>query len=167
MKEKKDQDIKNGTVKGGDNFYPLFKKIDLDLKTKEIIIKEYLVFYIPGNYSKSTLIYRGIPPIEYIKKFIRKDYPNKYPKYAKINNSSKAIKKFECNQKPEVQYISYISNLEFEISEIDKEKNLITIEAGYKIVLDDKYGLYDLRFNCEDEEETFNKSSFSFIFFYF
>ena len=95
LKEKKDQDIKNGTVKGGDNFYPLFKKIDLDLKTKETIIKEYLVFYIPRNYSKSTLIYKGTPPIDYIAQWIEKVNPNKYPKYAKINNSSKAIKKFE------------------------------------------------------------------------
>ena len=164
LKEKKDQDIKNGTVKGGDNFYPLFKKIDLDLKTKETIIKEYLVFYIPRNYSKSTLIYKGTPPIDYIAQWIEKVNPNKYPKYAKINNSSKAIKKFECKQKPGYQYASYYSIFEFEISESDKEKNLITLEAGYKIELYNIYGLYHLNFDCGREEDPLNKSSFSITF---
>ena len=164
LKEKKDQDIKNGTVKGGDNFYPLFKKIDLDLKTKETIIKEYLVFYIPSNYSKSTLIYKGTPPIDYIAQWIEKVNPNKYPKYAKINNSSKAIKKFECKQKPGYQYASYYSIFEFEISESDKEKNLITLEAGYKIELYNIYGLYHLNFDCSREEDPLNKSSFSITF---
>ena len=164
LKEKKDQDIKNGTEKGGDNFYPLYKKIELDLSNRESIIKEYLVFYIPKNYSKSILIYKGTPPIDYIAELIEKTNPNKYPKYAKINNSPKAIKKFECKQKPKVQYASYISYYEFEISESDKEKNLITLEAGYKMELYFRYGIYKLRFYCSREEEPLNKSSFSFIF---
>ena len=62
-KKKKDQDIKNGKEKGGDSFYPLFKRIELDFTTKEIIIKEFLVLYIPSDYSKPTLIYKGKPPI--------------------------------------------------------------------------------------------------------
>jgi hypothetical protein len=49
LKEKKDKDIKNETEKGGDNYYPLFRRIELDLTKKETIIKEYLVFYIPSN----------------------------------------------------------------------------------------------------------------------
>ena len=164
LKEQKDQDIKKGTVKGGDNFYPLFRKIELDLAAKETIIKEYLVFYIPRNYCKSILIYKGTPPIDYIAKWIENVNPNKYPKYAKINNSSKAIKKFECKQKPGYEYASYISYYEFEISESDKEKNLITLEAGYKIELYDRYGLYKLRFYCSRDKEPLNKSTFSFIF---
>ena len=79
-RKKRPQDIKNGTVKGEDNFYPLFKKIDLDLKTKETIIKEYLVFYIPRNYSKSTLIYQGTLPISDMTKDILEKNPNRYPK---------------------------------------------------------------------------------------
>ena len=145
LKGKKDQDIKNETEKKGDNFYPLFTKIELDLTTKENLLKEYLVFYIPNNYSKSTLIYKGTPPIENIAEFIVKTNPNKYLQYAKINNSPKAIKKFEC-KKPRFEYSSYNSIFEFEISESDKEKNLITLEAGYKIELYDRCGLYNLRY---------------------
>ena len=149
LKEKKDQDIKNGTEKGGDNFFLLFEKIELDLTTKENIIKEYLVFYIPSNYSKSTLIYKGTPPIDYIAEFIVKTNPNKYLKYARINNSPKSIKKFEC-KKPRFEYSRYNSIFEFEISESDKEKNLITLEAGYIIELYDRCGLYNFRFGGRD-----------------
>ena len=162
LKEIKDLDIV--TEKEEDNIYPLFRKIELDITIKECIIKEYLVFYIPKNYSKYSLIYQGKPPFEYIKEFIEKTNPDKYPKYAKINNSSKAIKKFECKQKSIVQYASYISNFEFEISESDKETNLITLEAGYKIDLYNKYGLYELRFDFTGDEEPLKKSSFSFFF---
>ena len=123
LKRKKDQDIKNETEKKGDNFYPLFTKIELDLTTKENLLKEYLVFYIPNNYNKSTLIYKGTPPIENIAEFIVKTNPNKYLQYAKINNSPKAIKKFEC-KKPRFEYSSYNSIFEFEISENDKKKIL-------------------------------------------
>ena len=123
----------------------MFEKIELDLTTKENIIKEYLVFYIPSNYSKSTLIYKGTPPIDYIAEFIVKTNPNKYLKYARINNSPKSIKKFEC-KKPRFEYYRYNSIFEFEISESDKEKNLITLEAGYKIELYDRCGLYNLRY---------------------
>ena len=164
LKEKKDQDIKNGKEKGGDKFYPLFRRIELDFTIKETIIKEFLVFYIPKNYSKSTLIYKGTPPIDFIANWIEKVNPNKYPKYARINNSSKAIQKFECKQKPGYQYATYISYYEFEISESDKEKNLLTLEAGYKIELYDRYGLYHLRFYCWREKEPLDKSSFSITF---
>ena len=162
LKEKKDKDIKNGKEKGGDNFYPLFRKIDLDLTTKETIIKEYLVFYIPSNYSKSTLIYQGTPPFEYIAEHLEEIDPNEYPKYAKINNSPKAIKRFECKQNPSDEYTSIISNFEFEISESDKENNLITLETGYKIELIDEYGFYRLRFYCKNDEKPLNKTSFMF-----
>ena len=164
LKEQKDQDIKNGTVKGEDNFYPLFRKVELDLTAEESIIKEYLVFYIPRNYSKSTVSYKGTPPIDHIAKCIENVNPNKYPKYARINNSSKTIKKFECKQKPGYQYATYNSYYEFEISESDKEKNLITLEACYKIELYDRYGLYNLRFYFRREEEPLNKASFSITF---
>ena len=39
LKEQKDQDIKNGTVKGEDNFFPLFRKVELDLTAEESIKK--------------------------------------------------------------------------------------------------------------------------------
>ena len=42
-------------------------------------------------------------------KDILENNPNRYPKYVKINNSPKTIKKFECKQNPSVQYASYIS----------------------------------------------------------
>ena len=80
LKEKKDQDIKNGKEKGGDKFYPLFRRIELDFTTTETIIKEYLVFYIPRNYSKSTLIYQGTLPISDMTKNILEKNPNRYPK---------------------------------------------------------------------------------------
>ena len=164
LKEKKDQDIKNGKEKGGDKFYPLFRRIELDFTTKETIIKEYLVFYIPRNYSKSTLIYQGTLPISDMTKDILEKNHNRYPKYAKINNSPKAIKKFEYKQDPSVQYASYISYYEFEISESDKEKNLITLEAGYIIELIYDYSFYRLRFYCSSNKEPLNKTSFLFTF---
>ena len=83
LKEIKDLEIV--TEKEEDNFNPIFRKIELDLRIEECIIKEYLVFYIPKNYSKYSLIYQGKPPFEYIKEFIEKTNPDKYPKYAKIN----------------------------------------------------------------------------------
>ena len=162
LKETKDLEIV--TEKEEDNFNPIFRKIELDLRIEECIIKEYLVFYIPKNYRKDSLIYQGRSPFDYIKDFIEKTNPDKYPKYAKINNSSKAIKKFECKQRPIVQFPSYISNFEIEISESDKEKNLITLEAGYKIELYNKYGIYYLRFDCRGDKEPINKSSFSYFF---
>ena len=162
LKEIKDLDIV--TEKEEDNFNPIFRKIELDLRIEECIIKEYLVFYIPRNYSKSTLIYQGTLPISDMTKDILEKNPNRYPKYAKINNSPKAIKKFECKQDPSVQYASYISYYEFEISESDKEKNLITLEAGYIIELIDEYGFYRLRFYCSSNKEPLNKTSFLFTF---
>jgi len=80
LKEKKDKNIKNGKEKGGDKFYPLFRRIELDFTTKETIIKEYLVFYIPRNYSKSILIYQGTLPISDMTKDILEKNPNRYPK---------------------------------------------------------------------------------------
>ena len=85
---------------------------------------------------------------------------------AKINNSQKAIKRFECKQRPEKIYQSYISFLELTVSPKDKEKNLITIETCYKMKLNsDKYGFYDFRLYLggEGEGRNLKTSSFSFI----
>ena len=54
QKEKLEEDIKNGTEEGGDILYPIYRKIVLDLTEKLYKLKEYLVFYIPIDYSKST-----------------------------------------------------------------------------------------------------------------
>ena len=165
MKEKKDKDIKNGTEQGGDKFYPLLRKIEVDLTKKETIVKEFLVLYIPSNYRKDTLKYKGSPAINHMISIIEEMDANKYILYTKINNSPKAIKNFECKQDPEIEYISYDSFLEFAVSPKDKEKNLVTIETCYKMKLDNKYGLYHFRFCVEyEKEENLKKSCFSFIF---
>ena len=45
LKEKKDQDIKNRKEKGGDKFYPLFRRIELDFTTKETIMNiQYFIY---------------------------------------------------------------------------------------------------------------------------
>ena len=161
LKESKNNNLKNKTEKGGDNFYPLFRKIELDLTKKETLIKDFLVFYIPSNYRKDTLTYEGEPAFDHIISFIEKTDANKYQKYAKINNSQKAIKRFECKRNPEHQFESYKSYFEFSLTPKDKEENLITLEACYKIKLNDKYGLYHLRFYAD--REPLKTSSFSFI----
>ena len=166
MKEIKEKEIKNEIEKGENEFYPLFRKIEMDLTKKETIIKDILVLYIPSNYGKDTLKYEGIPAIDYICSEIKKEIePNKYIKNAKINNSKKAIKHFECKQNPRKKYISYLTFLEFSVSQRDKEKNLFTIEICFKVKLDNKYGLYHCGFNMGyGEGKNLKNSTFSFIF---
>ena len=92
QKEKLDDEIKKGTKKGEDHIYPIYSKIDLDFTKRNIILKEFIVFYIPNNYSKNTAVYNELPPIQGISEYIEKtDFENN-KHYCKINGSSKCIK---------------------------------------------------------------------------
>ena len=65
LKKEKEGQINDGTVEGGDNLHPLYRKIEFDF-TKELpLLKEYLVLYIPKNYNKDTAIYEFLPHINY------------------------------------------------------------------------------------------------------
>ena len=57
LKKEKEGQINNGTVEGGNNLHLLYRKIEFDLTKKFLLLKEYLVLYIPKNYSKDTAIY--------------------------------------------------------------------------------------------------------------
>lgn len=161
QKEKLDDEIKKGTKKGEDHIYPIYSKIDLDFTKRNIILKEFIVFYIPNNYSKNTAVYNELPPIQGISEYIEKtDFENN-KHYCKINGSSKGIKNFKC-MSPEKKYDKFKRQVEFEIDIKDKEKNLIILEIGYKIKLYNKLGLYDLFFYCS-EDNTLNLCSFSFM----
>ena len=50
-------------------------------------------------------------------------------------------KNFKC-MSPEKKYDKFKRQVEFEIDIKDKEKNLITLEIGYKIKLYNKLGLF-------------------------
>lgn len=162
QKEKIEAEIQNGIEQGGDKIYPIFRKIDLDLTQKFFQLKEYLVFYIPSDYSKSTAEYDEPPPINNISEYIDSRELKKNKHYCKINGNPKLVKNFKFIQdpNPEIDYDSYIRHVEFELSPKDKEKNLVTMETGYNIKLFNKYGLYDLRFYYSDN--TPNSCTFSF-----
>ena len=157
QKEKLEEDIKNGTEEGGDIIYPIYRKIVLDLTEKLYKLKEYLVFYIPSEYSQSTATYDETPPINQIKENIDlKDLKNN-KHYCKVNGSEKSVINFEFEENQENQENqenkdnAYIRNVEFEISQEDKEKKLVTMETGYNIKLSNKIYVHILYFDysCE------------------
>ena len=136
----------------GDVICNIYKKIELDFSKKDKVLKEYLVLYIPDSYTKDTITYVFYPAYKSIDSQIEKlGNENKYLKYGKINNDQKAITKFECIPEPEI-LDSYKCSIEFKLTPKDKEKKLITIEAGYSIKLKPKYGLINLTFFPTYEE---------------
>ena len=142
-----------------DAIFNIYKKIELDVSKN--VLKEYLVLYIPEEYTKDTITYTFLPAYRSIFSQIEKlGNENKYLKYGKINNDSKAITKFECVPEPEI-VDSYKCSIEFKLTEKDKQIKLVTIEFGYNIKLINKYGLINISFFPTYEEnvtETFTVS---------
>ncbi len=161
QKEKLDGEIKNGTKKREDSIQPIYSKVDLDFTKRNIFLKEFIVFFIPNNYSKNTAVYDEFPPFKGISEYIEKTEFENNKHYCKINGSSKNIKNFICIY-PEKKYDNFKRQVEFEIDAKDKEKNLIILEIGYKIKLYNKLGLYNLSFYFS-EDNTLNLLSFSLI----
>lgn len=157
-----------------EHFCLLYRKVEIDFTTKETILKEYLVVYIPSNYSQDSLNFKYVPPIQLISSKIEETRLTKYIKYAKINNDPKGVKSFECKkeilEKKEVS--TFKISLDLIITLSDKGKNLITIEVGYNIKFIDKYfGIYHLcfegyKYDYYDDyttNNTLSKCTFSFI----
>ena len=155
-----EEEVERAEIKK-DAIFNIYKKIELDFSKKEKILKEYLVLYIPEEYTKDTITYVFLPAYHSISSVIEKlSNENKYLKYAKINNDSKAITKFESVRDPEIEN-RYQCSIEFKITEKDKQTKLVTIEFGYKIKLIDEHGLIYMCFFPTYEEnvtETFTVS---------
>ena len=155
-KEKLIEEIKNGIEEGGDFLYPIYRKLDLDLTQKFFKLKEYLVFFIPSDFSKTSKIYDALPPINKFRDEIDFNDLKRNRHYCKINGNPKKVKSFECMQEPEnYDYDKYIRKVEFEISPKDIENNLIIMETGYNIKLYNEVGLYDLNFSYSGEYPPF------------
>ena len=155
-KEKLIEEIKNGIEEGGDFLYPIYRKLDLDLTQKFFKLKEYLVFFIPSDFSKTSKIYDAFPPINKFRDEIDFNDLKRNRHYCKINGNPKKVKSFECMQEPEnYDYDNYIRKVEFEISPKDIENNLIIMETGYNIKLYNEVGLYHLNFSYSGEYPPF------------
>lgn len=143
---KKEKDEENVAA---DSFSILYKKLVTDLTKKEQIFKEYIVLYVPSNYNKESIIYDYEPMITSLDFESKED--DKLLKYLKKNNNSRDIVNFEI-KKEETEYRTlYLTKLEFKVTQEDKEKNLITIEACYNIKLLECYGIYKLYYTFEME----------------
>ena len=120
-----------------DAIFNIYKKIELDVSKN--VLKEYLVLYIPEEYTKDTITYTFLPAYRSIFSQIEKlGSENKYLKYGKKNNDTKAVTKFECVPEPEI-VDSYKCSIEFKLTEKDKQTKLVTIEF-----LDETADVYDI-----------------------
>ena len=141
LKEEKD-----GTEKG-DEISILYDKIEIDFTKEEKIFKEYIVLYLPKKFSKHSITFEYSPMINLDDEMLEPLEINQYPKYAKKNNSSSSIKRFECTKeyvKDEGPHIKSI--LEIKVHQNDRENSIITIEIGYNLKYKKYFGLYHLSF---------------------
>ena len=161
MKEK-EENIKNGTEVGGNKLYPLYKKIEIDFTKKDLILKEYIVIYLPKDYGQKIEKYEFEPAVNNIMSEIEKSDSTKFMNLVKLNNQRDLITKFELKQNPEDDY-EFQASIEFKINEKEKEVNLITIEANYNIKFKDKYGFINLNFFGTNEKDPIQQKSFSLI----
>lgn len=152
IKEKTEENIKNGGDEEKDKIKTIYQKIELDLLKKEKTFTDYLVLYIPNNYSQISPIKYEYSPV-FGDLNIEVKEKAEYIKYDKINNVSKNIQNFKCIQDkndctefPSPNRYSFISLIEFTVPQKDLEKNLIIIEACYNIKFKPSYGLYNIDF---------------------
>ena len=164
-KNEKEEDIKNGTEVGGNKLYPLYKKIEIDFTKKDVILKEYIVIFLPKDYGEKIEKYEFDPALNNLLNEIEKSDSTKFINLVKLNNQRDLITKFELKQNPEVNYPEFQAFIEFKINEKEKEKekNLITIEANYNIKFKDKYGFIYLDFFGSNEKDPIKQKSFSLI----
>ena len=162
-KKEKEENIKNAKEEGGNNLHPLYRKIEIDFTKKNIILKEYIVIYIPKDYSKNTEKYEFDPALNNLLPNIEKSDSTKYVNCSKLNNINYLITKFELKQNPEVEYPELLAFAEFNITEKEKEKNLITIEVNYNIKFNDKFGFINLGFYGYSEKDSIKQKSFNII----
>ena len=152
LKKKKDEEGVDA-----DSCSTIYQKIEIDLTKKEQIFKEYRVLYIPSNYNKESITY------EYSLFFSYLDFENKedkkIAKYSKKNNNSRDIIKFEIKMEDFNGDAMYLAKLEFQLTQEDKENNLITIELCYIIQIIQCYGVYELYLDFEDENGESNSCS--------
>ena len=89
LKEEKD------VTEKGDEISILYDKIEIDFTKEEKIFKEYIVLYLPKKFSKHSITFEYPPMINLDDEMLEPLEINQYPKYAKKNNSSSSIKRFE------------------------------------------------------------------------
>jgi len=158
-KEKIDENIKNGGDEEKDKIKTIYQKVELDLLNKETTYTDYLVLYIPNNYSQLSPIKYDYSPL-FSSLNIEKEN-TEYVKYVKINNVSKNVQSFKCTQERNDFFeFGEIINLfiEFTVPQKDLEKNLIIIEACYNIKFKPFYGLYNIDFfqDCVPDSLSFS-----------
>ena len=121
-KKEKEEDIKNGTEVGGNKLYPLYKKIEIDFTKKDVILKEYIVIYLPKDYVQKIEKYEFDPALNNLLCEIEKSDSAKFMNLVKLNNQRDLITKFELKQNPEVNYPEFQAYIEFKIKKKKKKK---------------------------------------------
>ncbi len=117
IKEEIEENIENGGDEEKDKIKTIYQKIKLDLLNKEKTYTDYLVLYIPNNYSQLSPIKYDYSPL-FSSLNIEKEN-TEYVKYVKINNVSKNIQSFEYAREnndfiePSKLSDSFISNIPF------------------------------------------------------
>ena len=144
---------KEGNIKERDeNIFPLFRKVDINFTKKNTEFKEYLVLYLNDNFNKEIVEYDYIPTFSLLN-CIEKTEVQKYIKYAKVNNDSRAIISLEAKNDTEIEGNPIKIYLKFKIPQNYKEKGLITLEMGYNIkFIYDNYGFLYIEIYYENDE---------------
>ena len=144
---------KEGNIKERDeNIFPLFRKVDINFTKKNTEFKEYLVLYLNDNFNKEIVEYDYIPIFSLLN-CIEKKEVQKYIKYAKVNNDSRAIISLEAKNDIKIEGNPIKIYLKFKIPQNYNEKRLITLEIGYNIkFIYDNYGFLDIEIYYENDE---------------
>ena len=152
---------KDGKTNEGDRVLPIYRKVEIDFTKKNTLLKEYLVLYLSKNYSKDTVEFKYVPTIHLIPNLEKKEYKD-YVRYIKINSDQKAVTNFECKEDPDDYDKEVNLFLKFNLTQIDKEKQIVTLEVGSDIKFIYEYGFFyfDCYYSCSHEPD---KATFSLI----
>ena len=145
LKEKEDQDIRNGVEEQKDELQTLYKKVEINIIGNEKNFTDYIVLYLPNNFNQlNSVKYEYTPMFTKIRLGLNRCLNN--INYAKKNNILGGVKSLDIDETDIDGQTILKSNIEFNVTQKDIERNIIIIEASYNVISEDYYGFYDIRF---------------------
>ena len=136
--------------KNQNKIYPLYQKIKVDLSKQEKTVTNYMVLYIPKDYSQ-------LKPMKYTYYFYynRTLYPIK-ENYNLVSSNPKTIKGYGSfsEESEETRDFACVSaNIQFTISQNDIKNEFIVLTTTYIFDFESYYGFCDFHFSFDREDE--------------